>query len=228
MWFPLLGEEGKELLAHHKQPMSLRTTLTQFKSSFHRTTPPYPNLTGAERVIAEAPLGAETAVLTDRRLVVGDGADEQSFALGQIAVVRTHFERSVHEIVRGVVFILVAMFLIAVSTPVRTVLLNYGNKLEATIQREAATENGGLSGAVRAVQDGLYLLADVARALPVLGWLLIVLGLARIVLGAMGRTVLTIFAGGGEFEFYRRGRRRELSELAAEIGKQLPGRRGGG
>jgi len=208
--------------------MSIRTTLAQFKSSLNRTTPPYPNLTGAERVVAEAPLGDETAVLTDRRLVVGDGADEQSFALGQIAVVRTRFERSGREITRGIVFILVAMFLIAASTPLRTVLLNYGNKLEATIQREAATENGGLSGAVRAVQDGLYLLADVAGALPILGWLLIVAGLAHIVLGAMGRTVLTIFAGGSEFEFYRRGRRRELMDLATEIGKHLPGRRGGG
>ena len=202
--------------------------LSQFKLPFNRTTPPYPHLTGNERVVAEARLAGETAVLTDRRVVVGDGVDEQSFALGQIAVVRTRFERSAREIVRGVVFIFVAMALIGIATPSRTFLLNYGTKLEPTIQREAATENGGLSGALRAVQNGVYLLASVAGALPVLGWLLIVLGLARIALGAMGRTVLSIFAGGSEFEFYRRGRRRELVDLATEIGKHLPGRRGAG
>lgn len=201
--------------------------LKQLIRTFHRTTPPYPHLTGGERVLAETPLAGETAVLTDRRVVVGDGADEQTFALGQIAVVRTRFERSLREIAGGVVFILVAMFLIAASTPARTFLLNYGTKLETTIQREQAVEGGGLSGAIGAVQQGLNLLAELAGALPVLGWLLILLGLARIALGAFGRTVVTIFAGGGEFEFHRRGRRRDLAEFAREIGKHLPGPRAG-
>lgn len=201
--------------------------LTQLKSPFNRTTPPYPHLTGNERVISEAPLGGETAVLTDRRVVVGDGTDEQSFALGQIAVIRTRFERSIREIVRGAVFIVVAMFLIAASTPARTFLLNYGTRLETTIQREQAVEGGGLAGAIGAVQQGLNLLADVAGALPILGWLLILLGLVRIVLGMFGRTVVTIFAGSGEFEFFRRGRRRELADFAREVGKHLPGPRAG-
>jgi hypothetical protein len=207
--------------------MNLRSILLQFKSALGRTTPPYPHLTGGERVLAEVPLGDETAVLTDRRLVVGDGADEQTFALGQIATVRTRFERSVSEIVRGAVFIVVAMILIAVSTPARTFLLNYGTRLEPTIQHEQVAESGGLSGALRAVQQGLNLLADFAGALPILGWLLIVLGLARIVLGAIGRTVLTIFAGSGEFEFYRRGRSDELAGFAREVGKHLSGARSG-
>jgi len=201
--------------------MDIRSLLTQFLPPSGRATPPYPHLTGTERVIAEAHLGGETAVLTDRRVVVGDGSDEQTFALGQIAAIRTRFERSFSEIVRGVVFIFVAMILIAVSTPARTFLLNYGTKLEPTIQREQAAEGGGLSGALIAVQQGLNLLADIAGALPILGWLLIVLGLARIVLGAFGRTVVTIFAGSGEFEFYRRGRRRDLADFAREVGKHL-------
>ncbi len=201
--------------------------LTQFRSALSRTTPPYPHLTGNERVIAEAQLAGETAVLTDRRLVIGDGTDEQSFALGQIAVVRTRFERSAGEIVRGAIFFVVAMILIAVSTPARTFLLNYGTKLESTSQREQAAEGGGLAGAISAVQQGLNLLADIAGALPILGWLLILLGLARIALGVLGRTLVTIFAGGGEFEFYRRGQRRELADFAREVGKHLPGQRAG-
>ena len=208
--------------------MNIRSLLTQFKSSFNRTAPPYPHLTGNERVIAEAPLLGETAVLTDRRVVLGDGVDEQSFALGQIAAVRTRFERSIGEIVRGAVLIVVAMILLAMSTPARTFLLNYGTRLEPTIQREQTAEGGGLAGAIIAVQQGLNLLADIAGALPILGWLLIVLGLARIALGAVGRTVVTIFAGSGEFEFHRRGRSRELADFAREIGKQLPVPRAGG
>jgi hypothetical protein len=201
--------------------------LIQLKTLLNRTTPPYPHLSGGERVLAEAPLGGETAVLTDRRLVIGDGADEQSFALGQIAVVRTRFERSLREIARGAIYIVVAMLLIAVSTPARTFLLNYGTKLESTIQREQAVEGGGLSGAISAVQQGLNLLAAIAGALPILGWLLILLGLARIAIGVLGRTVVTIFAGGGEFAFDRIGRRRELTEFAREVGKHLPGPRNG-
>jgi hypothetical protein len=194
----------------------------ELKSPFKRAMPPYPHLTGSERVIAEAPLGGETAVLTDRRVVIGDGADEQSFALGQIATIRTRFERSLREIVRGAIFIVVAMILIAVSTPARTFLLNYGTRLQPTIQREQQAEGGGLAGAIIAVQQGLNILADIAGALPILGWLLIVLGLARIALGVIGRTVVTIFAGSGEFEYYRRGRRRDLADFAREVGKHLP------
>jgi hypothetical protein len=205
--------------------MNFRSVLLQFKSALGRTTPPYPHLTGGERVLAEVPLGDETAVLTDRRLVVGDGADEQTFALGQIATVRTRFERSVYEIMRGAVFIVVAMILIAISTPAHTFLLNYGTKLEPTIQHEQVAESGGLAGALLAVQQGLNFLAALANALPILGWLLILLGLVRIVLGAIGRTVLTIFAGSGEFEFYRRGRSDELAGFAREIGTRLAGSR---
>jgi len=207
--------------------MDIRSLLSQFLPSV-RTTPPYPHLTGGERVISEVRLGGETAVLTDRRVVVGDGSDEQTFALGQIAAIRTRFERSMREIVRGAVFIFVAMILIAVSTPARTFLLNYGTKLEPTIQREQAAEGGGLSGALIAVQQGLNLLADVAGALPTLGWLLIVLGLARMALGAFGRTVVTIFAGSGEFEFHLRGRRRDLADFASEVGKHLAAPRAAG
>ena len=50
----------------------IRSMLKQLKLSFNRATPPYPHLTGGERVLAEAALAGETAVLTDRRLVIGE------------------------------------------------------------------------------------------------------------------------------------------------------------
>ncbi len=190
--------------------------------------PSYPQLASAERVVAELPLGAETAVLTDRRLVVGSGGGERSFALGQIAMVQAHFERATGEIVRGVVFVLIAAILFAVAGPARTVLLNLGTRLEPAAQHEqTAEEGGGLAGAVRAVQGGLDGLAAAARVLPLLALVLLGIGGARIALGVVGRTVVTIHAGGGAFEFARRGRRPALEEFARELGQRLPAPRPG-
>lgn len=184
--------------------------------------PSYPQLAGAERVIVEVPLGTETAVLTDRRLVVGGSAGERSFALGQIAMVQARFERVVGEIVRGGVFIFIAAILFAVAGPTRTLLLNVGTALEPTARQEQKVEGGGLAGAVRVVQQGLDVLAAVVGAAPLLAFVLVVIGGARIALGAIGRTVVTIHAGGGEFELARRGRRPALEEFAREVGQRLP------
>jgi hypothetical protein len=184
--------------------------------------PSYPQLAGAERVIVEVPLGAETAVLTDRRLVVGGNAGERSFALGQIAMVQARFERVMGEIVRGGVFILIAAILFAVTGPTRTLLLNLGTQLEPTVRQEQKIEGGGLASAVRVVQQGLDTLAVVIGALPLLGFVLLVIGGVRIAFGAFGRTVVTIYAGGGEFEVAQRGRRPALEEFAREVGQRLP------
>jgi len=189
--------------------------------------PSYPQLAGIERVIAEVPLGAETAVLTDRRLVIGGRTGERSFALGQIAMVQARFERAVSEIVRGGVFVLVAAILFAVAGPTRTLLLNVGTALEPTVRQEQRIDGEGLAGAVRVVQQGLDVLAAAVRAVPLLAFLLLAFGGLRIALGAFGRTVVTIYAGGGEFELAQRGRRPALEEFAREVGQRLPAPRPG-
>lgn len=190
--------------------------------------PSYPQLAGTERVVAEVPLGGETAVLTDRRLVVGGAAGERSFALGQIGAVQARYERVVGEVVRGAVLVAVALVLFVVSGPTRTLLLNLGTALEPTVRQEQRQEGGGLANAVRVVQQGLDALAAVVGALPLLGVVLLLLGGARIALGVVGRTVVTIYAGGGEFELARRGRRPALEEFAREVGQHLPVPRPGG
>ena len=189
--------------------------------------PSYPQLAGAERVLAEAPLGDETAVLTDRRLVVGGAGGERSFALGQIAMVRAHFERSRRDIVRGGVLLAVAVILFLVAGPGRTFLLNMGTSLEPTARQEQTVEGGGLASAVRLVQRGLDAVAAVVGALPLLAVLLLIVGGVRIAFGVIGRTVVTICAGVGEFELARRGRRPELEEFAREVGQRLPAPRPG-
>jgi hypothetical protein len=184
--------------------------------------PSYPQLVGAERVIVEVPLGAETAVLTDRRLVVGSSAGERSFALGHIAMVQARFERVMGEIVRGGVLIVIAAILFALAGPTRTFVLNLGTSLEPTVHQEQKVEGGGLASAVRVVQQGLDALAWAIGALPLLAFVLLVIGGVRIAFGAFGRTVVTIYAGGGEFELAQRGRRPALEEFAREVGQRLP------
>jgi hypothetical protein len=143
-------------------------------------------------------------------------------------MVQAHFERAAGEIVRGVVFILIAALLVAVASPSRTMLLNLGTRLEPTVQREQTVEEGGgLAGAVRVVQVGLDGLAAVAGVLPLFALVLLVIGGVRIAFGVVGRTVVTIHAGGGAFEISRRGRRPALEEFARELGQRLPAPRAG-
>jgi len=65
--------------------------------------------------------------------------------------------------------------------------------------------------------------ATLARLLPVLGWLLLLAAAAKVALGILGRTVVTLAASGGEIEFAKRGHDRALHDFIAEVGRQLPG-----
>jgi hypothetical protein len=73
------------------------------------------------------------------------------------------------------------------------------------------------------VQKVLEGAAGVVGVFPVAGWLLLLIGLARIVIGAIGRTVVTVAAGGAEVEFAKRGNSRPLQDFVTEVGRQLPG-----
>ena len=54
--------------------------------------PVYPQLGAGERTITDVRLGADTAVLTDRRVVVTGHNFEQSLPLAHISLVRVRFE----------------------------------------------------------------------------------------------------------------------------------------
>jgi hypothetical protein len=184
---------------------------------------PYPQLAPGERVIAEAPLGGETAVLTDRRLVVSGPGVEESLPLAHIAVVRVRFERMFGSIAFGAALIVAAFVLFAITSPLRTLILNQSVGLEQAASQERAAHPEGAAGVAAAVQRVLEGAARIVGAFPLVAWLLLLAGLAKGVLGAIGRTVVTVAAGGAEVEFAQRGNRRPLQEFVAEVGRHLPG-----
>jgi hypothetical protein len=192
-----------------------------------RPGPPYPVLAPGERAVAETALGGATAMLTDRRLIVTGRDFEQSLPLAHIALVRVRFERMAGAIVIGVGLVVAAAVLFAAASPLRALLLNQSVALETAASEErAASAAGGGGGIASGMQKILGGLAAIVSLFPLAGWLLLLAGLAKIALGGIGRTVVTVAAGGAEVEFDRRGNSRPLHEFVAEVGRQLPGPRG--
>lgn len=186
-------------------------------------TAPYPQLGAGERALAETPLGGGTAVLTDRRLVVAGRGREESVPLAHIAVVRVRFERAFGGIAFGAALIVAALILFSITSPLRTLILNQSVGLEPAASQERAANAGGAGGVAVAVQKVLETAAGIVGVFPVAAWLLVIAGLARIALGVIGRTVVTVAAGGAELEFSRRGNSAPLHDFVVEIGRQLPG-----
>jgi hypothetical protein len=152
-------------------------------------------------------------------------ASEQSLPLAHIALVRVHFERMAGAVAFGVGLLVAAAVLFAVASPLRTLLLNQSVALEAAASEERAANASGGGGIASGMQRILGGLATIVALFPLAGWLLLLGGLAKIALGAIGRTVVTVAAGGAEVEFAKRGNSRPLHEFVAEIGRQLPGPR---
>jgi hypothetical protein len=185
------------------------------------TAPVYPQLGPGERAITDVRLGGDTAVLTDRRVVVTGRNFEQSLPLAHISLVGVRFERIAGDLVFAAVAVLAALVLFAVAPPMRAFLAGQAASLEPAAQAERDGGEGhelaqGMQRLVRAA-------ATLARVLPVLGWLLLLAAAAKIALGIFGRTVVTLAASGGEIDFAKRGHDRALHDFIAEVGRQLPG-----
>jgi hypothetical protein len=137
--------------------------------------------------------------------------------------VRVRFERAFGAVAFGVALIIAALILFSITSPLRTLILNQSVGLEPAASQERATNPDSTGGIAVAVQKILEGAAGVVGVFPVAGWLLLLIGLARIGLGAIGRTVVTVAGGGAEVEFSRRGNSRPLQDFVAEVGRQLPG-----
>jgi hypothetical protein len=204
---------------------------------------PAPRLAPGERVVTEAVLGrGDTAVLTDRRVLVVGRNFERSLPLAHLALVHVRFERIVREMLVGVVAILVALLLFGVASPVRAFFLNQALSLESAAAQERAgtaaaagegqapepgqsqspsqSQAPGLAQGLQRLMRGF---AAAARAIPLVGWLLLAFAAAQIALGILGRTVVVFTAGGSDLTFVRRGRDRLLREFITEVGGHLPG-----
>jgi hypothetical protein len=201
-------------------------------SSLMGPVPP-PRLAPGERPVTEVALGrGDTAVLTDRRVLVVGRNFERSLPLAHLALVHVRFERIVGEVVAGLIAILLAAVLFAVASPVRTFFLNQALSLEGAAAQERASANAaegqepgpaqapGLAQGLQKLMGGF---AAAARAIPFVGWLLLAFAAAKIALGIFGRTVVVFTAGGSELTFARRGRDRLLREFITEVGGHLPG-----
>jgi len=183
--------------------------------------PVYPQLGTGERTITDVRLGADTAVLTDRRVVVTGHNFEQSLPLAHISLVRVRFEYIVSDFVFAVIAIVIAMILFAVTSPARSFLLAQATALEPAAQAERDNAEG--HEVAQGMQRLVGAAAAITRALPVIGWLLLLAAAAKIALGIIGRTIVTLAASGGEVEFAKLGRDRALHEFIAEVGRALPG-----
>jgi hypothetical protein len=204
-------------------------------SSFMGPVPP-PRLAPGERVVTEVALGrGDTAVLTDRRVLVVGRNFERSLPLAHLALVHVRFERIVGEIAAGGIAIVLALILFAVASPVRTFFLNQALSLESAAAQERASASASAGegqepappaqgqGLAQGLQKLMGGLAAAARAIPLVGWLLLAFAAAKIAFGIFGRTVVVFTAGGSELTFRRRGRDRLLREFITEVGGHLPG-----
>jgi hypothetical protein len=185
------------------------------------TAPVYPQLGPGERAITDVRLGGDTAVLTDRRVVVTGRNFEQSLPLVHISLVRVRFEHIAGNFVFAAIAILVALILLAVASPARSFLLSQATALEPAAQAERDNAEG--HEVAQGMQRLVGAAAAIVRMLPALGWLLLLVAAAKIALGILGRTVVTLAASGGEVDFAKRGHDRALHDFIAEVGRQLPG-----
>jgi hypothetical protein len=204
-----------------------------FLASLRAPVPP-PRLAPGERLVTEAALGrGDTAVLTDRRVLVVGRNSERSLPLAHLALVHVRFEHIVGEIVTGSIAILLALLLFGVAAPVRAFFLGQAAGLENAVAQERATASAGEGqeqqapppgpGLAQGLQNLMRGFATAARAIPALGWLLLAFAAAKIALGIFGRTVVVFTAGGSELTLRRRGRDRPLREFITEVGGHLPG-----
>ncbi len=185
--------------------------------------PPHPQLDAGERTLAEATSRGETVVLTQRRLVIAGADGESSTALAHIASLGVRFERLPGAILSGIVLAAIAAVLFAVASPVRTFFLNQSTSLDASVRQEqtqAGTGDASLSSALSRVSGSL---ASASQSIPVFGVFFLVLGAINLGRGVYGRTVVTIFAGGGEVQLVRAGRNRPIEDFVKEVGRNLPG-----
>ena len=185
--------------------------------------PPHsdPALAVGEVVITQATIADEEALLTNHRVVIAGRDSQQSLPLTHIALARVRFERTAPQIVLGFTLILLAVVLFAIASPVRSFFLNQSVALESAAREERTASVEG-PGIAQGLQRMLSRLATGATWIPGFGWLALAFGVANIALGIIGRTVVTIAAGGTEVTFAKRGNNRMLHEFIAEVGQHLP------
>jgi len=145
--------------------------------------------------------------------LVHRGADySETMPLARMSAVRIGFERDASRITWGSVLLVVALVLFAASWPLRM--------LVASILGEVAAQPQGgafLPAAVRVLDLCVAMLPAASAAIGI--W-----GIARIALGWIGETVLTIVIAPAERVYATRGRDPVLHEFAESVAARIAGR----
>jgi hypothetical protein len=134
----------------------------------------------------------------------------ETLPLAALASVRVAFERNRRRIGWGVVLIVLALLMVAISAPL------------AAISGSAAAEvaSGG-TGVAGALHGFFRFLEGLAKALPVLAALAGLGGAALAALGWLGGTSLTLIFAGGERIYPVRGRNTRLLDFAEALAERL-------
>ena len=144
-------------------------------------------------------------------LVHRGGAQLETLPLATVASVRVAFERDLRKMRWGVVWLLVAFFLLAVAEPLGSFAGGAAGEMAVA----------GAQGVARALQALFRLLELVATLLPVLALASAAAGAALAAFGWLGRTTLTVSFAGFERDYPARGRNTQLLDFSEELAGQL-------
>ena len=187
--------------------------------------PTAPQLTGAEQVLAQADVSGGVALLTTRRLVVSSASGERSVALSAVGAVEVAFERSARRIVSGLVLIGVAALLLSVTGHIAGYLSAQSQALDSLLRTDNI-ETNAVTGISSQAQRGLSAVAIAAAWLPLIAWVLLIWGGARIAFGVWGKTAVDVFSMVGHYRLERRGHSAHLDELGREMARRFGEARG--
>jgi hypothetical protein len=135
----------------------------------------------------------------------------ETLPLAGIASLRVAYEHDARKIGWGVALLIVAVLLFAVSGPI------------AEFAREHAAEmaKADANAVTRVLQGSFAFLLAVAKALPFLGALIALGGIALGVLGWIGSTTLVLDLAGSQREYPVRGRNPGLIDFSEAVCERL-------
>lgn len=135
----------------------------------------------------------------------------ETLPLATIASVRVAFERDTRRVGGGIVLLLLALFLFAISAPA------------AALASDAATQMAaaGSQPVARALLALFRLLEAVAELLPALAALIALAGAVLAAFGWLGSTKLAVTFAGYERDYPAPGRNRALLDFAELLAEQV-------
>ena len=175
------------------------------------TSPPL-----SEYRFARGALRGSQFTLYPGRLVHDGGSVVEHMPLAHIAAVRIEFAREGGKLKWAVIFLVLAILLSAVASPLKGLASSAATEVAEHAKREGTT--GGVGAALqlsfRALERG-------AAALPAAGFAIGAWAAVLLALFAWGRTTLTLAFGGTEREYSVRGRDQSLLAFAEALSDRL-------